>query len=186
VVGDSPEICRALDSHGFADLKLSMAYHISLTSVYDNDDNRRFKTGTPTEVWHTMTRCWEMEPTSDRIVNDIQKFPEVLRKIIAFHGCVVHDEFLRSGRRERSKDEKRILKHKSRISQRKDTMLMQPTHEDALDARNMIGNGSLMINVEIKNTSSYSIQEKENKIELSSTMDEDLYMALPYNSIVEC
>jgi len=65
-------------------------------------------------------------------------------------------------------------------------MLMRPTHEDALDARNMIGNGSLMINVEIKNTSSYSIQEKENKIELSSTMDEDLYMALPYNSIVEC
>ena len=30
--------------------------------------------GTPAEVWSTLTRCWEVAPTSERIVEDISKF----------------------------------------------------------------------------------------------------------------
>ncbi len=38
IVGDSPEICRALDSHGFADLESSIAYHAAITSPYVKDN----------------------------------------------------------------------------------------------------------------------------------------------------
>ncbi|KAJ1382079.1 hypothetical protein B484DRAFT_461950, partial [Ochromonadaceae sp. CCMP2298] len=88
MVGDSPEICRALDAHGFADHKLSMAYHTSLSSIYAEDDPRRFGMGTPTAVSSTMRRCWKMEPTSERIVEDIEQFAHVLDVIIEHQGCV--------------------------------------------------------------------------------------------------
>jgi hypothetical protein len=58
VAGDSPEICRGLDSHGFADLLRSIILHTSITCDYDDIDPRKFKTGTPEEVWSTMSRCW--------------------------------------------------------------------------------------------------------------------------------
>jgi hypothetical protein len=74
VTGDSPEICRGLDAHGFADLKLSMAFHTSLSSKYAYNDPRRFNMGTPKEVWSTMCRCWEIKPTSARIVEDVKGF----------------------------------------------------------------------------------------------------------------
>ena len=88
-VGDGPEFCRALDSHGFADLVISVAYHCSLSSVYAVDDPRRFHMGTPAQVWSSMTRCWQVEPTSDRIIEDVLALPDVLERIIAAKGCVV-------------------------------------------------------------------------------------------------
>ena len=45
VVGDSPEMARALDSYGFADLELSMLFHVSLTSVYPDIDPRKYSFG---------------------------------------------------------------------------------------------------------------------------------------------
>ena len=82
LVGNSPEFCRGLDAHEFSDLELSITYHTSLTRMkYDNDDVRKFKTGTPNEVWSTVVRCWETEPTSDRIVEDILAFPRVFNKL---------------------------------------------------------------------------------------------------------
>ena len=42
IVGDSPEMCRALDSHGFADLKAGLIKYASFTSLYAIDDPRRF------------------------------------------------------------------------------------------------------------------------------------------------
>jgi len=116
VVGDSPEICRALDSHGFADFKVSIAYHTALTSVYDNNDERRLKTGNPHDLLRIMTRCWEMEPTSKRIVEDITKCPEVLQKVIDHKGCIVKDECLRTGQRACSANDEKELKHKQRLS----------------------------------------------------------------------
>ena len=49
--------------------------------------------------------CWTVAPTSDQIVSDILALPKVLEKIIEGNGCVVPDEFLRSGRRERRADD---------------------------------------------------------------------------------
>ena len=47
-VGDSPELARGLDSHGFADLDYAVSYCCSLASVYPMDDLRRqfWKQGT--------------------------------------------------------------------------------------------------------------------------------------------
>ena len=68
-------------------------------SQYAVGDTRRFEMGTPAQVWSTMSRCWTVAPTSARIIEDIDALPGVLEKIIAANGCVVHDEFLRTGRR---------------------------------------------------------------------------------------
>jgi hypothetical protein len=138
VCGDSPEICRALDAHGFADLKLFMAIHTSLSSSYAFEDPRRFGMGTPPAVWRTMTRCWEMEPTSDRLVEDISAFERVLGVVVEHHGCVVADEFLRTERRARRSDGKADCKNKPRTSQRKDTLVSRPCHPDCVEARNKI------------------------------------------------
>ena len=87
--GDSPEMCRGCDSHGFAHLRESIALHTSLSSLYDIDDPRRFSTGTPAQLWTTMTRCWEVAPTSADIITDITSFPHVINVLIENKGCVV-------------------------------------------------------------------------------------------------
>jgi hypothetical protein len=102
IVGDSPEICRALDSHGFAYLKAGIITYASYTSLYDMDDPRRFHLGTPAQLFSSIERTWRETPISQRIIADIELFPNVLDKIIEARGCVVQDEEfrgLRSGRR---------------------------------------------------------------------------------------
>jgi hypothetical protein len=143
VTGDSPEICRGLDAHGFADLKLSMAFHTSLTSTYAFADRRRFGMGTPAEVWRTMCRCWEVEPTSERLVEDILAFERVLQVIVEHNGCVVPDLFFRTGRRARRANDEAQERlgdclHKPRTSQRKDTLVSRPCHADCEEARRKI------------------------------------------------
>jgi hypothetical protein len=91
--------------------------------MYDEGDPRKFLTDTPKEMWSTMERCWQAEPTSERIVEDVLAFPRVLRVIIYAKGCVVADDQLRSGRRYVAVDERSELKHKPRDSQRKSTIL---------------------------------------------------------------
>lgn len=134
LVGNSPEICRGLDSHGFADLEASVLHHTALTAVYDIDDKRAFRMGTPKEVWSTLTRCWEIAPSSERIVQDISKFKFVLQKIINANGCVVRDEALRSGARYLRLDENGECKHRPSRKQRKGTLVAPITHPDALEA----------------------------------------------------
>jgi hypothetical protein len=89
LVGNSPELCRGLDSHGFADLKQSVRLHCALSSVYRLDDARRFDLSTINGVQRAMERCWELVPTSERIVEDIMALPRVLDKIIESEGCLV-------------------------------------------------------------------------------------------------
>jgi hypothetical protein len=38
-----------------------------------------------------MSRCWQVDPTSERIVEDIEGFSRVLDIIIEHSGCVVPD-----------------------------------------------------------------------------------------------
>ena len=91
--------------------------------------------GTPTELWRSMERAWTVEPTSARIVEDIQAFPRVLEKIIQRRGCVVPDEDLRTGRRCTAlyRDDKE-LKKKPRASQRTHTQTRPPLHPDCQEA----------------------------------------------------
>jgi hypothetical protein len=132
-------MCRALDAHGFADHKLSMLYHISLSSRYAFTDPRRFGMGTRKAVWSTMVRCWQMEPTSDRIMEDITAFARTLDVLIEAQGIVVRDEFFRSGRRERRSDGKAgdYCANKMRPSQRISTCVGRTCHQDCAEALRM-------------------------------------------------
>ena len=138
VVGDSPELCRGLDAYCFSDHKRSMGFHTSLTSICNINDVSRFKTGTPAEMFSTMERCWTVEPTSHRIVEDILGFPDVLDKIIAHNGTVLHADDLRRGRRYERHDHAGELKGKPRGRQRVNTMTGRPVHPDAMGAYNRL------------------------------------------------
>jgi hypothetical protein len=135
LVGDSPEICRGLDSHGFADLKNSMNYNVALSTQYEVGDPRRMLLGTPAQVWDTMVKCWFLEPTSDRIIEDIDAFPTVLEKIIANNGCAVKDEAIRSGRRSRTSNNQGDCKNKIKTRQRKATIVGRPVHPQCAAAK---------------------------------------------------
>lgn len=180
LAGDSPEICRGLDSHGFAHLVLSMSFHCTLSSAYEIDNPRAFRMETPAQVESTMMRCWQMEPTSACIVQDIQKFPYILDKIIEAEGCVVPDEFLRTGRRGDDLNwEKRkgggICKMKPRLRQRKDTNMsvIRPIHPDcqaAFDSLSAVAINQVIDNV---NDNNDVIHENDDEASIHSDSSDD-------------
>ena len=161
VVGDSPEICRGLDSHGFADLKVSVNYHTALSSVYDYDDIRRFNTGTPQETWSSTARCWTVEPTSERIIEDITRLRAICQKIVDVGGAIVPDENLRHGRRARSADGSKELKNKPVSKQRIATMKSRPRHSDCDEAFLRLSNSATHIQVEMELAINEAIQMEE-------------------------
>jgi hypothetical protein len=185
LVGDSPELCRGLDSHGFADLKRSTMVHLALSSKYAKDDVRKFKMGTPQEVWSTLQRCWTLEPTSERIVEDIMKLPDILRKIIECNGCVVQDLNFRTGRRYRRADDSGYCKTKPRSSSRKSTLTLPPIHTDCIEALTLLSgfdrtvthnpsNQELEVNVEarsVESSDSSDSDETENTLQPEDSDD---------------
>ena len=89
--------CYEFDSCGFKHCTERMR---GLTTSWANersDDKRRFNLGIPKEAWRTMTRCWEIEPTSERIIADIMDFPNVLKIFIDHEGAVVTEMNFRHG-----------------------------------------------------------------------------------------
>jgi hypothetical protein len=85
-----------------------------------------------------MVKCWSLEPTSDRIIEDIDAFPRVLEKIIANSGCAVKDEAIRSGRRALKSNNQGELKNKIKTRQRKDSIVGRPVHPQCEEARNIL------------------------------------------------
>lgn len=83
------EHCRGLDAYGFAHLKACTVYMRCLTSVYADNDPCKFKFGTPKEALSTITRCWEISPSSEEIVKDIEDFPRVLELVVQADGCAL-------------------------------------------------------------------------------------------------
>ena len=132
------ELCRGLDSYGFSDLTNSMLYHCALSTKYPVGDMRRVEMGTPNEVWRTMERCWEIEPTIERIVDDISALLHVLSRIINAEGCVVPDLFFRNGRRHRRADDMGDCERKPCVKQRIASNVARPCHPDCIDALNML------------------------------------------------
>ena len=91
-----------------------------------------------------MRRCWTLEPTSARIIEDITPLERVLHLIVDAKGCVVPDEATRHGRRARRADapgdvadadltERQWCNKKPRLSKRKLTLAkaIPPIHADA-------------------------------------------------------
>ena len=91
LVGDSPELCRGLDSHGFADLNAAVTLNCSLATYYPKGHAMREKwnLGNVDALWNCMAETWmKCAPTSDRIAEDIMKIVPVLDKIIEAKGGV--------------------------------------------------------------------------------------------------
>ncbi len=82
-----------------------------------------------------MTRCWTVAPSSERMVEDISNFSLVLAKIVEAKGCILHDEYLRSGKRYIRTNNKGECKRKPRRRQRKENSISFHVHPDALEAR---------------------------------------------------
>ena len=63
----------------------------------------------------------EVAPSSERVIEDVDRMLVVLDKITAAGGCVVPDEFLRTGRRAMRADGTKALGGKPRKRQRIET-----------------------------------------------------------------
>jgi len=139
-VGDSPELCRGLDSHGFADLDYAVSFCCSLASVYPRDDERRrrWNQGTKKQLFGVMEAVWlNVAPTSERVIEDLEYLPTVVKKIIEYDGAVVPDEVIRSGRRALSEDDRAKAPTKTRNPSARDKISTQKAmivHEDLKEA----------------------------------------------------
>jgi hypothetical protein len=70
-----------------------------------------------------MEMTWmEVAPSSERVIEDVNRMLVVLEKIIAAGGCVVPGEFLRTGRRAVRADGTKALGSKARKCQRIETL----------------------------------------------------------------
>ena len=98
LVGNSPEL-MPLDNNLFADLMFAVKQHVALTHSLEPGNPKKFSTGTPQQCWRTLVRTWQVAPTPERIVQDIQRWPKALDAIIEAQGAVVHDQTERHGRR---------------------------------------------------------------------------------------
>ena len=175
LAGDSPEICRGLDSHGFAYLVLSMSFHCCLSSLYAVGDPRAFRMGTPAQVESTMRRCWQMEPTSECIVKDIKKFPFVIDKIIEAEGCVVPDLFFRTGRRAAKLKGEGFCKNTPISRQRKSTIqyVIRPIHPDCQEAFDSLSRADYGIEIEIEDLDNVVVHENDDERSVNSDSSDD-------------
>ena len=105
VVGNSYEL-MPLDNHLFSDVKTSVRSHAVWTANLDREDPKRFKMGTPRELSCAFRRVWDPEtgvaPTSERIVQDIRRWPGAVQAIVDHDGAVVPSLNKRTGRRKAS------------------------------------------------------------------------------------
>jgi len=93
-VANSLELCRGLDSHGFADLDAAVTLNCSLATYYPKGHAIRAKgdLGNVGALWNCMAKTWMMcAPTSDRIAEDIMKIVPLVGKIIGTKGGLVPD-----------------------------------------------------------------------------------------------
>lgn len=113
-------------------------------------------TGTPAQMYSTMERCWSLEPTSNRIIEDIYALPYVLQKIVDARGCIVPDENFRRGRRRVRQLDERANSTKclraSRSRQSKSTLVAKLSHADREDALEIIQSGRFDLESEADDT----------------------------------
>jgi len=133
LVGDSPELCRGLDAHGFADLDAAVALNCSLASFHPRGHPLREKWSMAKvdTLFAAMNETWlHCAPTGARMLEDVAKIEPVLEVIVAAKGGVVADEFYRTGRRCRRADDKGDCARKPPKRQRKETLVAKPCHPE--------------------------------------------------------
>ena len=143
------ESCRGLDAYGFSDLEANISYSVAISSFLPHTHKDAMHLGTPAQVAATMTKCWQVEPTSERIVQDIMALPMVLQKIIDAEGTIVLNEGVRHSRRAMRHDGNGLLTTRLKPSQRKSTLRQRPLHPSLHFIRNAIINtDDGLINIE--------------------------------------
>ena len=102
LVGNSPELMPH-DSNLFANLECAIKQHCALTHDLANDDPRKFKLGTPKDVWSAMYRSWQMRDDimirPERIAQDIARWEKALVLIVGACGAIVPELDSQHGRR---------------------------------------------------------------------------------------
>ena len=116
----------------------SLALHVAITYKLGRDNPIKFQLGTPREVARAVSRCWEVEPTDERLLDDIESWEFALDKIIAARGTVVHGLAPKHGHRAQKKSGKGECKTRVSNRQRKETLFAQPVHIDAQDSFNIM------------------------------------------------
>ena len=127
-VGDSPELRRILDAHGFSDLEKSISHHVAFSSFLPIGDERRFEMGTPSAVMRTMKRCWEVAHSSSHIIVYAERYNFFLENIVAAEGIVVPGEALRSGRRALNHKGDGLIQTRLRRANRKELLRGRDLH----------------------------------------------------------
>ena len=100
LVGDSPEFCP-LDSNIFSDYEFAMRQNLAHTHWLPHDHPDKWLAGTAAKVQQLMELTWAHDGAvrSERIVEDICRFPAALDAVIAAKGAKVAHLDNRKGRR---------------------------------------------------------------------------------------
>ena len=114
--GDTPEY-MPLDSNLFADLETAVRWNVAGTRMLPRHHPDKFDLTTPSSAWSAVKRTWEYSPTSDRIVQDIQRVFLAIDQVVEASGRAVDFETLRHGRRllEHQQTEKRSSRRTAKI-----------------------------------------------------------------------
>ena len=109
-VGNSPEF-MPLDNSLNRDLQLSHDYHCAVTAHLDDDDVGKFSKKTPNTISRGITRIWDIVapqgvPSSKRIVEDVERALEAMRRVEEEGGKIVPKLVSRTGHRYRKEGKK--------------------------------------------------------------------------------
>ena len=88
-----------LDNNLFSDLETAVRWNVAATRQLDNEDPRKFSLRTTTTCCDAIVRTWEYAPTSQRIVQDINRVFSVIDEVIKADCVSVDFRKLRKGRR---------------------------------------------------------------------------------------
>lgn len=86
--GDSPEL-MPLDNNLFADFSKALLANVCATCHLPNEDPNKFSIAKPKAAWEAMKATWEHAPTSERIVQDIERWCTSIDEVI-MHTCLLH------------------------------------------------------------------------------------------------
>jgi hypothetical protein len=99
--GDSPEL-MPLDNSLFNDLHQQTAQNVSATYRLQFSDPKKFSYQTPLSAWSAVTRTWTQHPSDQRIIADIDRFPQMVDQILENDGDQL-SSVNRSGHRKQRK-----------------------------------------------------------------------------------
>ena len=96
--GDTPEY-MPLDSNLFSDLEKMVRWNVAATNELPRGHPDKFDLTTPASCWSAVCRTWEHAPTSERIVEDINRVFNAIDEVIVNKGRAIDFNKLRHGRR---------------------------------------------------------------------------------------